>query len=465
MFGGGSAQINAHYAVTPLDGIKNAFSEARIDYALGCPGDRYVPLVRQPVEISFFLNTELSGTPVLKQIGEHSEFKWFGPVAPQVNSSAFSARLRCVYVPLETGDYEIGLMSAGISRLFINGAPVLDAWESWERGYSYFGHGCAERCTNVRLEAGRSYEIQIDYACGDGLTTTLKAVRFGLRAPSDRGSLAHAVAIARKADLVVLVAGLNDDWETEAEDRSSLDLPAPQNELIEAIAKENANIVVVMQSGSPVTMPWADRVPAILQLWYPGQECGNALADILCGKAEPAGRLPQSFPATGDDLSPMTDRPNPFDDIIYSEGTHIGYRGFQARGMQPQFPFGHGLGYGEIELDASEILSVASDQHALAVLVTLVNHGDRQGSEVVQIYLKGEMERVSGLAAFLKVRLAAGERQTVSIPVSHRAFLRWSSQDAQWSHNDTCFVLSVGTSSENICFQHSIDYQDLCVRH
>ncbi|SNY92189.1 beta-glucosidase [Cohaesibacter sp. ES.047] len=461
MFGGGSAQINAHYAVTPLDGIKDAFPLAKIDYALGCPGDRYVPLIKQPVEISFFQSTDLSGEPVLKQDGERSEFKWFGPVAPQVDHQAFSARLRCVYVPQETGDYEVGLMSAGTSRLSIDGAPVLEAWESWERGYSYFGHGCAERRTNVHLEAGRSYEIEVDYACGDGLTTTLKAIRFGLRAPSDFGSLDHAVTLARKADLVVLVAGLNDDWETEAEDRASLDLPAAQNDLIEAIAQENAKTLVVMQSGSPVTMPWADKVPAILQLWYPGQECGNALGDILSGRAEPAGRLPQSFPAVGEDLSPMTDRPKPHDDIVYSEKSHIGYRGFQARGTRPQFPFGHGLGYGKIELVRSEVLKSACTQQALVVVVTLTNHGDLEGSEVVQLYLRGKTERVSGLAAYSKVRLAPGETETISITVPRRAFQRWSARYEQWSIHDARFQLSIGTSSETLYFHHTIERDEL----
>nr|WP_320144629.1 glycoside hydrolase family 3 protein [uncultured Cohaesibacter sp.] len=464
MFGGGSAQINAHYAVTPLEGIRAAFPLARIDYALGCPGDRYVPLIKQPVQIRFFQNTDLSGDPVLEQEGERSEFKWFGPVAPQVDHQAFSARLRCVYVPQETGNYEVGLMSAGTSRLSIDGKPVLEAWESWERGYSYFGHGCAERRANVRLEAGCSYEIEVDYACGDGLTTTLKAVRFGLRAPSDCGSLAQAVAMAREADLVVLVAGLNDDWETEAEDRASLDLPAAQNDLIEAVARENARTLVVMQSGSPVTMPWADKVPAILQLWYPGQECGNALGDILSGKAEPAGRLPQSFPAVGEDLSPMTDRPKPHDAIVYSERAHIGYRGFQARGTRPQFPFGHGLGYGQIELVGSEIADSPDGQSALSALVTLVNHGDLGGSEVVQLYLKGETETVSGLAAYAKVHLEPGETKTVSITVPLRAFQRWSEQNGQWHLNNDRFSLSIGTSSEKLCFHHTIERGDLDTR-
>lgn len=413
---------------------------------------------------AFFPHMDFSGEPVLKQTGTQSEFRWFGPVAPEVDHQAFSARLHCVYVPEETGDYEIGLMSAGTSRLTINGAPVLEAWESWERGFSYFGHGCAERRTNLFLEAGKRYEIDVEYACGDGITTTLKAVRFGLRAPSDKGSLCEAVKLAKSADVTILVAGLNDDWETEAEDRDSLSLPAAQNELIQAVVAANAKTLVVMQSGSPVVMPWADTVPAILQLWYPGQECGNALADILSGKAEPAGRLPQSFPAFGEDLSPMTDRPQPHEAIVYSEGTGIGYRGFQSRGTAPQFPFGHGLGYGKIELVNATLSNSDNlkekDQSGVCVTVDLVNHGIRNGSEVIQVYIRSEDNPEMMLAAFTKVQMEPKQRQTRLISIPRRAFCHWDEERKQWCLRSSRFILAIGTSSTKIHFRCPISISE-----
>ncbi|WP_155121996.1 beta-glucosidase H [Martelella mediterranea] len=453
MFGGGSAQINAHYAISPLEGIRAAFPDATVDYALGCPGDRYLPLIDAPVDIAFFAGTDFGGPPVLTKTGARSEFRWFGPVAPEVDHRAFSARLSARYEAQETGWHEIGLMSAGTSRLAIDGEPILEAWESWTRGFSYFGHGCAERRGRVHLEAGKRYEISVDYACGDGITTTLKAVRFGLRAPSSLGSIEDAVALARKADAAVVVAGLNDDWETEAEDRESLNLPPAQNALIEAVAAANRSTIVVMQSGAPVTMPWAAKVPAILQLWYPGQECGNALADILTGKAEPGGRLPQSFPAEDEDYGALTRRPEAHGKVVYAEGTAIGYRGFAARGTRPQFPFGHGLGYARIEyVDARLVFG----EEQLTVEVDLLNRSERKGSEVAQIYLISETGAPLRLVAFAKTVLAPMEKRSIRLAIPERRLCGWDPDKGRWAREPTPFTLAIGPSSADLRIRKTI---------
>jgi len=447
MFGGGSAQINAHYAISPLEGIRAAFPDATVDYALGCPGDRYLPLIDAPVDISFFAGTDFAGPPVLTKTGAKSEFRWFGPVAPEVDHRAFSARLSARYEAQETGWHEIGLMSAGTSRLAVDGEPVLEAWESWTRGFSYFGHGCAERRGRIHLEAGKCYDISVDYACGDGITTTLKAVRFGLRAPSALGSVEDAVALARKADAVILVAGLNDDWETEAEDRESFDLPPAQNALIEAVAVANRSTIVVMQSGAPVAMPWAEKVPAILQLWYPGQECGNALADILTGNAEPGGRLPQSFPAEGEAYGALTRRPEAHGQVVYSEGTAIGYRGFAARGTRPQFPFGHGLGYAKIEfIDAR----LGSEGSAVTVQVDLSNRSECAGSAVAQVYLMSETGTPIRLVGFAKAMLSACETRSVTITIPERRLCTWDPDRREWVRAPLPFTLAIGASSADL---------------
>ncbi|TNB46232.1 beta-glucosidase [Martelella lutilitoris] len=453
MFGGGSAQINAHYAISPLEGIRAAFPDAQVDYALGCPGDRYLPLIDTPVDIAFFAGTDFAGPPVLTKTGARSEFRWFGPVAPEVDHRAFSARLTARYEPQETGWYEIGLMSAGTSRLAIDGTPVLEAWESWSRGFSYFGHGCAERRGRIHLEAGKSYDISVDYACGDGITTTLKAVRFGLRAPSAGGSREEAVALARDADVVVLVAGLNDDWETEAEDRESLNLPQAQNDLIEAVAAANRSTIVVMQSGAPVTMPWADAVPAILQLWYPGQECGNALADVLTGNAEPGGRMPQSFPATAEELGAITRRPEAYGKVVYAEGTAIGYRGFAARGTRPQFPFGHGLGYAKIEFCDARL---AFEEEQLTVEVALFNPSERTGSEVAQVYLISETGTPLRLVAFAKTTLAPMEKRSIGLAIPERRLCAWDPDKGRWVREPMPFTLAVGPSSADLRIRKTV---------
>ncbi|PJE27354.1 Thermostable beta-glucosidase B [Pseudooceanicola marinus] len=454
MFGGGSAQINAHYSVSPLQGLRQALPGVEITHAIGCPGDRYLPLLDQPVEIRFFEGVTMQGDPVLVKQGETSEFRWFGPVAPEVDHLAFSARLATTYEAPETGAYEIGLMSAGTSRLYVDGVLVLDAWNGWSRGQSYFGHGSDERRTVLHMQAGRRYEITLDYACGDGLTTTLKAVRFGLRPPSAKGSLEEAVALAKEADAVIVVAGLNDSWETEAEDRASLALPEPQDALIEAVLAANPATTVVIQSGSPVQMPWADRARSILQLWYPGQECGHALADVLTGRAEPGGRLPQSFPAGPEGLEGVMQRPDRGASVPYDEGSFIGYRGFLRRGDRPAFPFGHGLGYADIRFGESR---VSATPEGASVEVVLQNHSDRPGQEVVQIYLRGAEDNACWLRAFRKLRLQPGERGEVRLDLTRRDFSRWSEEDGEWREMVGPVEILIGRSVEVIHNTHMVD--------
>ncbi|UIY29106.1 glycoside hydrolase family 3 C-terminal domain-containing protein [Neorhizobium galegae] len=142
------------------------------------------------------------------------------------------------------------------------------------------------------------------------------------------------------------MVGLNDDWETEAEDRRSIDLPGKQNNLIEAVLAASHDTVVVLQSGSPLAMPWLDEAKAVLQLWYPGQECGNALADVLTGAADPGGRLPMTFPKSLKGLEAMTKRHEKHAKVAYAEGVDIGYKHFEKDSDNILFPFGHGLTYG-----------------------------------------------------------------------------------------------------------------------
>lgn len=444
MYGGGSAQINAHYAISPLEGLRAALPDCRIDYALGCSNDRYLPHVAGEVRIRFYTGTAFEGAPVLTQISDKSEFRWFGPVAPEVDDREFSARLDCRFTATESGLHDISLMSAGTSRLFVDGQPVIEAWETWERGYSYFGHGCAERHAQVRLEAGLTYDIAVDYACGDGITTTLKAVRFGLRSPSGQGSVEDAVALARDADAVILVTGLNDDWETEAEDRLNLALPPGQDALVAAVLAANSRTAVVVQSGGPVSMPWADEAPAILQLWYPGQECGNALADVLTGRAEPSGRLPQTFPVDLASLGSLVDRPVTGATIAYDEGTLIGYRRCDDQGVAPQFPFGHGLGYALIEIET--VVAHPAEQ-GIRLQVGLRNISARHGTEVVQVYLR-TADNDRWLRGFDKVPVAARSEAEAWITLTDRDLSVWLADG--WTRVVEGACLEIGRSVEDI---------------
>jgi beta-glucosidase len=246
------------------------------------------------------------------------------------------------------------------------------------------------------------------------------------------------------------VVGTTAEVESEGFDRTSLALPGRQDELVRRVAAANPRTVVVVNSGAPVLLPWADDVAAVLLTWFGGQEFGHALADVLLGKAEPGGRLPTSWPATEAGL-PST---QPDDGVLtYTEGLFIGYRGYDRDGREPLFPFGHGGGYTTWSYESITVDSCepASDP-GVAVCVELRNTGTRRGREVVQVYASrpgSAIERpVKWLAGFAVVDADPGETVNVGILIPHRAFQHWSEKG--WTHEPGTFVLSAGPSSASL---------------
>jgi beta-glucosidase len=217
----------------------------------------------------------------------------------------------------------------------------------------------------------------------------------------------------------LLFVGLNGEWDTEGQDRPHMDLPSRQNELIERVAAVNPRTVVVLQTGGPVTMPWLDRVGAVLEAWYPGQECGNAIADVLFGKADPGGRLPQTFPVRLEDNPAFANYPGANGRVRYEEGIFVGYRHYEGQEIRPLFPFGHGLSYTRFSYDNLR-LSPASltPGGSLSVALDVTNTGERRGQEVLQVYLRDQQASVprpeKELKAFAKVALEPGETRTVT---------------------------------------------------
>ena len=237
----------------------------------------------------------------------------------------------------------------------------------------------------------------------------------------DDASLAHAVADAAAADLAVVVVGTTEEVESEGFDRTSLALPGRQDELVHRVAAARPETVVVVNAGAPVLMPWRDEVAATLLAWFPGQEFGGALADVLLGRVEPGGRLPTTWPAAEGAVLPST---TPVDGRLdYTEGLHIGYRRFLRDGVAPAYWFGHGLGYTTWSYDD---VAVSSTE----VAVTVTNTGTRAGRELVQVYLSradSDVERpVRWLAAHTWVAAEPGESATARVVVPQRAFEHWS---------------------------------------
>lgn len=261
----------------------------------------------------------------------------------------------------------------------------------------------------------------------------------------------RAARVAARADVAIVVVG---DIEAEGTDRTSLTLPLGQDALIEAVAAANPNTIVVLHAGAPVLMPWIDRVAAVVEGWYPGGEDGRVTAAVLFGDVEPSGRLPITFPAT-DATGPATtpDRyPGVSGTVTYDEGLEVGYRWYQAHGVDPLFPFGFGLSYTTFGLADLRIVSDHEAERPSRVTVEVQNTGKRAGTEVVQVYVAAPDvlgEPPKQLRGFTKVQLRAGETRKVSVRLGTRAFGTWDSASQRWTVVPGTYQVLVGTSSTN----------------
>jgi beta-glucosidase len=273
----------------------------------------------------------------------------------------------------------------------------------------------------------------------------------GAEPPSSGDPIADAVRLATAADVALVVVGTNDQWETESEDRASMDLPGRQDELVAAVAAVNPKTVVVLNCGSPVTMPWLDRVASVLQIWFPGGQVGPALVDVLSGDVEPGGRLPVTFPPSLDRTPAAPFYPGDGARAVYGEGLLVGYRWYEHEGVEPLFPFGHGLGYTTFDITAAGLSG--SPAAGVYVSADVVNTGGRPGSSVVQVYVDyagtdPDVPRIRRFVAARKVHLVPGEGATVTIELSERMFSSWL--DGGWRVGAGTHRVLVGSSSRSV---------------
>ncbi len=258
--------------------------------------------------------------------------------------------------------------------------------------------------------------------------------------------ITRAAELAVGADVAIVIVGTSDRIESEGFDRTTLALPGRQAELVQAVLQRNRRTIVVVNSGAPVELPWLDQAPATLLTWFPGQEAGHALADVLTGAREPGGRMPTTWPRLAGDR-PLPS-PIPADGKLpYAEGLHIGYRGWLRDGAGPALPFGSGLGYTTWRFDG---LSVLGDGADAVARVTLTNTGPRHGTQTVQLYLSrpdSALERpVRWLAGFARVSADPGDMVTVDVRVPRRQFAHWSPADHSWAYEPGRFEVLAGDS-------------------
>ncbi len=283
---------------------------------------------------------------------------------------------------------------------------------------------------------------------------------------TDKSLLEEAVKNAADADVAVIFAGLPDSFESEGFDRTHLDMPECQNHLIEEIYKVQKNIVVVLHNGSPVLMPWLGKAGAVLEMYLAGQASGAAAADLLFGKANPSGKLAETFPLRLEDNPSYLDFPGSRDKVHYSEGIFIGYRYYDKRNMDVLFPFGHGLSYttfrySNISIEKDGVITNgnpltlnACDTDKIKVYVDITNTGNMAGAEIVQLYVKNfiglENRPEKELKNFDKVFLEPGETKTVCMELCFRSFAYYNETLKDWFVESGTYGILIGASSRDI---------------
>jgi beta-glucosidase len=456
--GGGSATVFPSYVVSPLDGLRIALGDqVKIGYAVGVRSSERTEIASKDqlhlpdgsgpgIEVIFF---DADDHELGRQQRQAGSMMWWGPVqegltAGEIDHLLLTTRLR---MP-ESGRYLVGASGLGEFRLVIDGEVLFDETITLPPDADMVEGFMKppQQLAVVALEGGRDVPVELTYRTGGdttlgGADVAMLTVQLNVGPVLDeQAEFERAVALAAESDVAVVVVGTNEEVESEGFDRTSLALPGRQDELVQAVAGANPRTVVVVNSGAPVLLPWADDVAAVLASWFPGQEFGNALADVLTGAVEPGGRLPVTWPASAEGL-PSVQPVNGA--LAYDEGLLIGYRWYLATNRQPAFPFGHGMGY---TTWAYQDLAVAGD----TVTVTVRNTGDRAGREVVQVYASRPDSAVERAPRWLvgcaAVEAAAGELVSASIGVGDHNFRHWDSSAHTWITEPGTYQLHAGRS-------------------
>jgi beta-glucosidase len=359
------------------------------------------------LKAEYFNNRNLEGVPLATRIDKTVDSNWINLRVAGLGDSNFSIRWTGKLTTAVSGQHSFALTGDDGYRLWINGSKVIDHWST---------HGSETRRTAITLEAGRAYDVRIEYFQAGGDAN----VRFEWGVPGD--SIGKAVSLAKDSDVVVFVGGISPQLEGEemnvttegfrGGDRTSLDLPAVQQGLLKALVETGKPVVLVLTSGSALGVNWAAaNVGGIVQLWYPGEEGGTALADVLFGDYNPAGRLPVTFYKSVEQLPP-------FEDYRMAGRT---YRYFDG---EPLYPFGYGLSYTRFEYGKPDVPKQMRAGENVTVRISLTNTGKVTGDDVVQLYVKHVATHlpapIRSLQGFKRVHLRPGQTKTVSFNLTPR---------------------------------------------
>ncbi|WP_318209490.1 MULTISPECIES: beta-glucosidase family protein [unclassified Streptomyces] len=435
ILGGGSATVFPDRVISPLDGLRAALPhDTTLTYAVGANPNEGLTLAGDDFVLRCVLR-DVHGNVLAEQPMPAGRVRWMASALPGGTDydSLATVELVGTYTPRRSGAHHFGTQGMGAFRLSVDGTVIFDGVHRPEGADpldALTGRPVARGTAD--LVAERPVKVSLLASAPKMSYGPLRGVTFGLahRGPAGEEDqlIEEAVATAAAAEVAVVVVATTEAVESEGFDRTTLRLPGRQDELVSRVAAANPRTVVVVNSGSPVEMPWRDEVTAILLSWFPGQEGGAALADVLLGTEEPGGRLPTTWPAALAD-APVT-KVTPNEGVLaYDEGVFIGYRAWQRHTIAPAYPFGYGLGYTDWTYEDMTVTDGS-------VRVRLRNTGSRPGREVVQVYAapaEPDPGRASRwLVGFATVAAEAGDSAEAQITLPERAFQTWDETTSQW---------------------------------
>ena len=460
--GGGSAYNKPWRTVNILDGMRTVFGTDHVRHAPGIRPDSseaayasslfQTPEGAPGLQAEYFNNLKWEGTPVLKRIEPRLNNRWGnGPVAEGVDTACFSVRWTGVIRPERSGAHVLCQQFMAFFRLRLDGEVIFDMLDNADLK--------PPRAT-VHLEAGRAYPIEVLYQ----RRYDQNEARLGWEFKGVSQELQEAVALARASDVVIFCGGYSDRTEGEGFDRNFA-MPEEQEELLLALTEANPHLVAVITAGGNVDMrKWIDRVPALLYAWYPGQEGGTAVAEILGGAVNPSGKLPATFERAIEDRSSANSYHDPDGDrrVQLSDGVFTGYRHHDRTGVAPLFPFGFGLSYTTFAYDKLKVAAKLRAGRTLGVSFDVVNTGTRAGTEVVQLYVhdcEASVPRpTKELKGFATVELQPGERKTVKLELDESALSFFCPDHRDWVAEPGDFEVLIAASATDIRLRGRFTY-------
>jgi beta-glucosidase len=464
--GGGSSRVDAHHWVTPLAGLQEKIgNQVEVEFALGYD-NRVDPILveaerfthgdrDQPgLDAFYYNNLDQSGEPVLTRL-EPDLGDWWGGVSPEVgviDRNCFSARWTGAFTAAMSGETHFYVFNTGTAKVWLDGKLILENEVGTVTSAGIDRDRMAAK-TSVNLEKGKQYSFKAEFISGEMSQFAIMQLLYMPPLGVDGDLLEEAVTLAATSDAALVVVGLPDLYETEGHDRPDMALPGDQAALVKAIVKANPNTIVAVNAGAPVAMPWADDVDAILLTYYPGQEGGHALADILVGDVTPSGKLTVSWPKRLADNPAFIHYPG-WKDVHYGEGLFVGYRYYDAKDVDPLFPFGHGLSYTTFAYSGLNLPKEAHAGEEIEVTLSVENTGEVPGQEIVQLYIRDIdstlIRPVKELRGFEKVMLKPGESKTLTFKLNTRSLSYYDPHQQAWVAEAGEFEVLVGSSSRDI---------------